>query len=84
MTDHFAKKDEIFVGGPCDGDVVRSCIPHTRNEVFRSSIPGDSTIYSYNGIYFHRYYRFMGCWRWDGLDSFDTLYDVSYTAVDQI
>lgn len=83
MVDHFGKKSEVFAGGPCDGDVIQVYISHNRNEIFRSSMSGDNTVYSHNGIHFHRYYRFLDHWRWAGLDSFDTLYDLD-TSINQV
>lgn len=73
-NDHFARKPERFVGGPCDGQVIDVSISDSRNDLFRSGIRGDDTIYYYCGIGSQRYYRFFGIWRWEGLDAFDTLF----------
>lgn len=72
--DHFARKPELFIGGPCDGEVVQAHITASKHEVFRSCTRGDDTMYFYKGVGFQRYYRFFGAWRWEGLDTFDTLF----------
>lgn len=72
--DHFARKFEIFVGGPCHDQVLNVAIASSRTEIFRSGIRGDDTVYYYRGINSQRYYRFFGVWRWEGLDVFDTLF----------
>lgn len=68
----FERKEQTFVGGPYDGMVIEAYVPKNRECIYVSGIKGDS-IYLHRGVGFHRYYRFMGVWRWEKLDRFDTL-----------
>lgn len=68
------RKSELFVGGFCGDKSIMICVPWTRTILYRSGIPGDNTVYYYRGVGFKKYYRILGKWRWEGLDSFDTLF----------
>jgi hypothetical protein len=66
-----AHAQHLFVGGPFDGQVIVAHIGDRKNQVFRSNIIGDMTIYYHRGLGFYRYYRFLGHWRSESLDKFD-------------